>query len=82
MRLARAGVSARTVFSRGETIARLGPSRVGVLVERDERLGRRVRLLRTLLAPIDDGPPPRVWIEGLPGTDDTAANLLDELARR
>lgn len=82
MRLARAGESARTVFARGETIARLGTSRVAVLVERDERLGRRVRVLRTLLSSIDPAHAPRAWIEGLPGSDDVAAILLDELARR
>lgn len=82
MRLARAGESARTVFARGETIARLGTSRVAVLVERDERLGRRVRVLRTLLSSIDPEQAPRAWIEGLPGSDDVAAILLDELARR
>ena len=81
MRLARAGESARTVFSRGESIARLGASRVAVLADRDDRLGRRVRVVRTLLASIDPQQPPRVWIEGLPGTDDGAAILLDELAR-
>ena len=82
MRLARAGESARTVFAHGETIARLGTSRVAVLVERDERLGRRVRVLRTLLSSIDPAHAPRAWIEGLPGSDDVAAILLDELARR
>ena len=81
MRLARAGETARTVFPRGETIARLGTSRVAVLAPRDERLGRRVRVLRTLLTSIDPHLPPRVWIEGLPGADDVAAILLDELAR-
>ena len=81
MRLARAGESARTVFSRGETVARLG-TRVAVLAGRDDRLGRRVRVLRTLLATADPQQPARVWIEGLPGTDDGAAILLDELARR
>jgi len=82
MRLARAGESARTVFARGESIARLGTSRVAVLVDRDDRLGRRVRVLRTLLTSIDPDQAPRAWIEGLPRTDDAAAFLLDELARR
>ena len=82
MRLARAGESARTVFDRGETIARLGTTRIAGLVERDPRLGRRVRVLRTLLGSIDLQSAPRAWIEGLPGSDDAAAILLDELARR
>jgi hypothetical protein len=38
-------------------------------------------VLRTLLAGIDLGGPTRVWIEGMPGNDATAALLLDELAR-
>ena len=55
--------------------------RVGILTRRDDHLGRRVRVLRTLL----DGAEPhglvRVWIEGLPSTDAVAGMLLDELAR-
>ena len=82
MRLARMGEMARTVFCRSETIARLGTQRVAVLVVRDERLGRRVRVLRAMLADLEvDQPPARVWIEGLPGSDPGAAMLLDELAR-
>jgi GGDEF domain-containing protein len=81
MRLARVGESARTVFPGGETIGRLGTSRVAVLVERDQRLGRRVRVLRTLLGSVE-ADPARAWIEGLPRSDDAAAILLDELARR
>ena len=88
MRLARAGELARTAFARDETIARLGTRRVAVLARRDDRLGRRVRVLRTLLESIDpvDGPgtpapPVRVWIEGLPTSDRGAGMLLDELAR-
>ncbi|MCF6379780.1 hypothetical protein L2K70_19380, partial [Nocardioides KLBMP 9356] len=85
MRLARAGELARTVFARDETIARLGTHRVGILCRRDDLLGRRVRVLATLLdatpdATPDDGPV-RLWIEGLPGTDHFAGSLLDELAR-
>lgn len=82
MRMTRMGEMARTVFSRNETIARLGTRSVAVLVPRDERLGRRVRVLRTLLGGLEaDGAPARVWIEGLPGSDSGAAMLLDELAR-
>lgn len=90
MRLARAGRSVRTVFVRGETVGRVGSRRIVALVERDERLGDRVRLLRGLLEALL--PPqfpdqsshqasPRVWIEGLPANDATAALLLDDLAR-
>jgi hypothetical protein len=82
MRVARAGEMTRTVFARDETVARLGLHRVAILTRRDDRLGRRVRVLRTLLDGVDPtGPLMRVWIEGLPGTDAAAGMLLDELAR-
>jgi hypothetical protein len=79
LRVARVGQSARTVFDGSETIGRLGTNRVVAVVERDEQLGRRVALLRTLLGSTSF--PTRVWIEGLPGSDVGAAHLLDELAR-
>ena len=83
MRLARAGEIARTAFVRDETVARLGMHRVAILTRRDDRLGRRVRVLHTLLDGVDapPGPSVRVWIEGLPPTDAGAGMLLDELAR-
>ncbi len=86
MRLARAGELARTVFARDETIARVGTHRVAILARRDDRLGRRGRVLRTLLDGLEpgegtDGRPIRVWIEGLPSSDRSAGMLLDELAR-
>ncbi|GAB3020906.1 hypothetical protein GCM10011376_22630 [Nocardioides flavus (ex Wang et al. 2016)] len=81
MRLARAGELARTAFARDETVARLGLHRVGILTRRDERLGRRVQVLRTLLGGAETDTAVRVWIEGLPGTDASAGMLLDELAR-
>jgi hypothetical protein len=79
LHLAQLGETARTVFSGSETIGRIGSHRIVVLAERDERLGRRISLLRTMLltAPY----PTRLWVEGLPATDDSAAILLDELAR-
>lgn len=80
LRLARVGEAARTVFAAGETIGRLAPHRVVVVASRGDRLGTRVRLLRSLVAGMTDVPP-RVWIEGLPGSDLAAAQLLDELAR-
>lgn len=82
LRMARLGEAARTVFPAGEALGSLGGHRVALLTRRDERLGTRVRVLRTLLAGIDLGGPPRVWIEGLPASDASAALLLDELARR
>jgi hypothetical protein len=81
MRVARAGELARTAFARDETVARLGLHRVGIITRRDDRLGRRVRLLRTLLDAAEPHAPARVWIEGLPTTDAVAGMLLDELAR-
>lgn len=81
MRVSRAGELARTVFARDETVARLGVHRVGILCRRDEMLGRRVRVLGTLLEGSPEGVPVRLWIEGLPGTDHLAGALLDELAR-
>jgi GGDEF domain-containing protein len=83
MRLTRLGEQVRTVFPHAGTAARLGTVRVAALVERNEVLGRRVRLLRTLVAgSTPPGRPVRVWIEGLPSSDHGAAMLLDELSRR
>jgi hypothetical protein len=82
MHLAQLGDAARTVFSGPEIIGRVGRRRVVVLTRRDDRLGTRVRLVRTLARDLDVGAHPvRVWIEGLPGTEAGAATLLDELAR-
>lgn len=81
MRLARAGELARTPFARDETVARLGMHRIAILTRRDDRLGRRVRLLRTLLDSTEPAAAVRVWIEGLPTTSAGAGMLLDELAR-
>ncbi|MDZ5662574.1 hypothetical protein HN031_13770 [Nocardioides sp. zg-1308] len=85
MRLARAGELARTAFARDETVARVGMHRVAVLTRRDDRMGRRVRVLRTMLETAQPGgagtSAVRVWIEGLPPTDAGAGMLLDELAR-
>jgi len=72
------GATARLVFAGSETIGRVGAARVAVLARRD-RLGPRVAVLARMLEEL--GPPVRVWIEGLPGTDGAAAALLDELAR-
>lgn len=82
MRLSALGDAARTVFAGSETIGQLGADRIVVIVERDDRLGQRVALLRRMARTLhgaDEGA--RVWIEGLPGSDATAALLLDELAR-
>jgi hypothetical protein len=77
----RVGALARAVFPCTETIGRVGPRRVVVMCERDERLGPRVAELRQRLAGLDPGmTPARVWIEALPDTDAGAASLLDDLA--
>ena len=76
-RLALLGESVRSVFTRSATVGRVGRVRVVCLVPRDEALASRVSLLTRMLADAAD----RVWIEGLPHTDESAAHLLDELAR-
>jgi hypothetical protein len=48
MRLSGLGDTARTVFAGTETIGRLGPDRVVIVAERDDRLGQRVALLRRM----------------------------------
>jgi hypothetical protein len=75
--------SVRAVFSGGETLCGLGPSRVLALVARGPDLAARVAALRRLLA---DRLPPvtrpaRVWVEGLPATVDAAYRLADEFGR-
>lgn len=86
LQLAQLGVAARTVFPGTEITGRLGLRRIGVLATREAGLGRRVALLRTLTGEVQrsgqiEARSTRVWIEGLPKTDDGAAQLLDELAR-
>jgi len=80
MHVARLGDTARTVFAGPETIGQVAPGRVVVLADRDERIGRRVGLLRRMLDG-SDVPRTRVWIEGLPESDEAAGRLLDELTR-
>jgi len=80
MFVAQLGDTARTVFPGPETIGHVAPGRVVVLADRDERIGRRVGLLRRMLD-TSSVPPTRVWIEGLPESDVAAGRLLDELTR-
>jgi hypothetical protein len=77
MTLAQVGRTARTVFAGSETVGGIGLRRVVVVAERDEQLPQRVTLLRTMT----EREQARVWIEGLPGSDEAAGALLDELAR-
>src|SRR4029079_14382211 len=49
LRMSRIGESARSVFSTGETVCRIGPRRIVILTARNEGLPRRTTLLRNLL---------------------------------
>jgi hypothetical protein len=80
--LARLADTARKVFPGGETIAQAGPSRLVVVTKRGDLLARRVGLLRGLVEDLGPrGERARVWIEGLPPSDDGAGLLLDEIVR-
>jgi hypothetical protein len=82
LRVSRVGDLVRTVFTGTETVGRVGPRKVVVMCERDDRLGPRVAELGRALPGLDaGGPPARAWIEALPDQEDEAASLLDELAR-
>jgi hypothetical protein len=82
LRLVQVAEAMRSVFSGGETIGRLGLNRAVAVVSRHIDLGTSVGLLREFLGDLDLGDADvRVWIEGLPGTHDSATRLLDELAR-
>ncbi len=73
----------RRVYTGGESIGRLAPSRAVAVVRRDERLGASVTTLRALLEEWteESGLNTRVWIEGLPASRESSDTLLDELAR-
>ncbi len=80
--LAQVGQALRTVFPGGETVGRVGSSRAVAVVRRRPDLGSTVAVLREYLADLRlDARQVRVWIEGLPAGADSAADLLDELAR-
>jgi hypothetical protein len=82
LRLVQVAEAMRSVFSGGETIGRLGLNRAVAVVGRHIDLGTSVNLLRDFLGDLDLGDADvRVWIEGLPGTHDSATRLLDELSR-
>jgi len=76
-RLTLLGQAARSVFSGTETIGQVGHAKVVVIAPRNDALAGQVALLRRMV----DQHAERVWIEGLPRTDASAACLLDELAR-
>jgi hypothetical protein len=75
----------RLVFSGGETLARVGVHRAVALVRRGTGLAVQVDTLPALLSSRSvagpEGGEHRVWIEGLPGSRESASLLLDELAR-
>lgn len=71
------GQHARSVFAGEETISQVGNGRIVVLTDRTVGLGERIALLRRMVG--DNAQ--RVWIEGLPTSEGSAAFLLDELAR-
>jgi len=82
LRMSRIGESARSVFSGGETICRIGPRRIVVLASRNQNIGRRVGLLRSLLEMGERGHGGiRIWTESLPLAGDQVSSLLDELSR-
>jgi hypothetical protein len=82
LRMSRIGESARSVFSAGETVCRIGPRRIVVLAARNEGLARRTTLLRNLLEVGERGlGGVRIWSESLPLVPEQASSLLDELSR-
>lgn len=85
LRMVEVAEALRTVFSGGETLARVGGYQAVALVPRDTALGSSVASLRHLLTAssveADVRGVPRVWIESLPTGRELTAALLDELAR-
>jgi hypothetical protein len=82
LRLVQLAESARVVFPTDETICQVSPRRLVVMASRDDLLAPRVGLLRTLVEDVvPENGRARVWIEGLPSSDDSAGLLLGEIAR-
>jgi hypothetical protein len=80
LRFAAVADALRTVFSGEETIARVGPHRVAVLVRRNPELPESVGMTRGMLADLELHDV-RLWVEGLPTVGELAFRLLSELAR-
>lgn len=82
LELVRCAETVRFAFCGGETVCRVGSHRLLVLTARTSALGSRLAGLRCLVEDLGDvALGARVWIEGLPPTNDSAGSLLDELAR-
>lgn len=82
LRLVQVAESMRAVYSGGQTLGRLGLDRAVAVVPRSTDLGVSAALLREFLSDLDIGDADvRLWIEGLPGSADSASRLLDDLAR-
>ena len=86
LRLVKLAETVRLVFPGAETLGQVCRTRLVAVVERSDLLARKVGLLRGLVEDLgpDLGPDAtrtRIWIEGLPETDDAAGWLLDEIAR-
>lgn len=80
--LAQVADYARLVFPGGETIGQASPRSLVVVAERGDLLAPRVGLLRELVHDLDpQRERARIWIEGLPSSDDGAGLLLGEIAR-
>lgn len=80
--LARVAEGIRLVFGGGETVGRVGHTRAVAVVRRTPELGATVAVLRSYLADMRLGSRDvRVWIEGLPASEESATYLLDELSR-
>lgn len=78
--LATVADAARTVFSGGETVGRVGPGRAVVLARRTPELAESVAILRATCADLALVGV-RAWVEGLPQDPDLAVRLLSDLAR-
>lgn len=81
-RMVGVGQALRSVFSRGETLARVAPSVAVALAHRDDRLTDRVLALQLELSwtglcarPVQA----RTWVEPLPGEHELVAELLRDM---
>ncbi len=85
LRMVEIAEAMRSVFSGGETLAKVDGHRAAALVPRHATLGAQVDALRQLLCDWSLDPDvrraPRVWIESLPTAPELTGALLDELAR-